>query len=168
MEITMSTLRPALSAAVILAACAAGCSGLSSSLGIADPFDGKTGSEGLVPQPHPRLDDLPVPIGFRLAESRSRDFQAGGARYVDHLYKGTSDRLAVKRFYKRYMPENHWVFVTDIFVQGGTSVDFEKGLERCRVTISRGSLFHPTYIKLAIWTTGRTAPASDSKGGGSK
>ena len=67
----------------------------------------------LVARAHPPIVDLPVPIGFDLDEGRSRNFAAAGARYVDHLYKGGSDRFAVARFYKRHMPISRWVLVTD-------------------------------------------------------
>ena len=119
----------------------------------------------LVAQARPPILHLPVPIGFDLDEGRSRNFAAAGARYVDHLYKGGSDRFAVARFYKRHMPISRWVLVTDMFVQGDVMLDFEKDTERCRIIASKGSLMHSTYIKVQLWTTGRIqSPAQQGSG----
>jgi hypothetical protein len=109
----------------------------------------------LVAQATPTISDLPVPLGFSLDEGRSRNFAAAGARYIDHLYKGSGDRFAVARFYKRHMPISRWVLVTDRFVQGDIVLDFEKDTERCCIIACKGSLFHPTYIKAQLWTSGR-------------
>jgi len=120
----------------------------------------------LIARAYPWIPDVPVPIGFELDESRSRDFMAAGARYVDHLYKGRADKWAVARFYKRQMPIHRWTFVTDIFAQGDIRLDFEKETERCQIIISKGSWWHPTYIKVQLWTTGRIIQpsAKSSKG----
>ena len=124
---------------------------------------------GLVAKARPSIADVPEPIGFELDERRSRYFAAAGARYVDHLYKGRADKWAVGRFYKRQMPISRWVRVTDRFVQGGIVLDFEKETERCVIQIVKGSLFHPTYIKVQLWTSGRIeapgAAAGKGKGG---
>ena len=109
----------------------------------------------LVAMARPPIADLPVPIGFDLVESTSRNFAAAGARYVDHVYKGSADKFAVGRFYKRQMPLERWALVTDMFVQGSITLDFEKDTERCRITVTDGSWFHRTRIKLAVWTSGR-------------
>jgi hypothetical protein len=101
------------------------------------------------------ISDVPVPLGFELDESRSRNFAAGGMRYVDHVFTGSGERFAVARFYKRQMPISRWVLVTDMFVQGENILDFEKDTERCRIIVGRGSLFHPTLIKVQLWTSGR-------------
>ncbi len=111
----------------------------------------------LIARASPPIHDLPVPIGFKLDEDRSRNFTAAGARYIDHLYKGSADKWVVARFYKRQMPTNQWTFVTDIFAQGDVRLDFERQTERCQIIIGKGSLFHPTYIKVQSWTTGRIA-----------
>ncbi len=101
------------------------------------------------------ISDLPIPVGFRLDEGRSRNFAAAGARYVDHFYKGSGEKFAVGRFYKRHMPNARWVLVTDMFVQGEIVLDFEKETERCRIVIIDGNLFNKSYIKVQLWTTGK-------------
>jgi hypothetical protein len=108
---------------------------------------------------NPPIPDLPIPLGFDLDESHSRSFSAAGARYIDHVYKGREDRFAVARFYKRQMPVNRWTLVTDMYIQGDIMLDFEKESERCRVIVTKGSLWHPTYIKVQLWTSGRIEAA---------
>ena len=118
----------------------------------------------LVAKSRPVISDMPIPIGYSLDEGRSRTFETGVARYVDHVYKGGSDKFAVARFYKRQMPINRWALVTDMFVQGDVMLDFEKETERCRIIITDGNLFHKTNIKVHLWTTGRIeAPAQEQQ-----
>ena len=109
----------------------------------------------MVARSQPPIPDLPVPIGFKLDEGKSRDYALAGARFVDHTYKGGGIKLAVKRFYERQMPINRWVLTTAMFVRGDVMLDFEKETERCRIIITDGSLFHSTYIKVQLWTSGR-------------
>ena len=126
-----------------------------------EPAADATGSGAPNPVPEvvavarPPIPDLPVPMGFSLDEGKSRNFSAANARYIDHVYKGSADKFAVGRFYKRQMPVNRWYLVTDMFVQGNIMLDFEKNTGRCRVTVTDGSLFHPTVIRIALWTSGR-------------
>jgi len=109
----------------------------------------------LVAQGRPPIPDLPLPIGFKLDEGKSRDYALSGARFVDHTYKGSANKLAVKRFYERQMPINRWVLTTAMFVRGDVILDFEKQTERCRIIVTDGSLFNPTRIKVQLWTSGR-------------
>lgn len=118
----------------------------------------------LVARARPRIPDLPVPIGFDIDEGRSRDFAAAGLRWVDHVYKGKANKFAVQRFYERHMPIARWVLVTYRFVQGEITLDFEKETERCVITVAKGSLFHPTYIKVALWTSGRIETPKTNEG----
>ena len=121
---------------------------------------------GLVAQSRPPIPDVPVPVGFRLDQRKSRNFAAAGTRYVDHRYRGGENKYAVARFYKSHMPISRWSLVTDMFVQGNILLDFEKETERCRVTIDDGCLFHASHITVQLWTTGRIPlPAPVKKSG---
>ena len=112
----------------------------------------------------PPIPDLPVPAGFDLDQKYSRNLAAAGIRWVDHLYKGSPDKFAVARFYRRQMPINRWTLVTEMFSTGSLKLDFEKQNERCHITVSDGSLFHPTYIRVELWTAGRVPqPANPPK-----
>ena len=139
----------------------AGCSGSGESGGMSSG-----GSAGPIPEVvamnRPPIADMPVPIGFGLNEGKSRNFSAAGARYVDHVYKGSADKFAVGRFYKRQMPINRWTLVTDMFVQGDIMLDFEKDTERCRITVTDGS-FGSTVVTVAMWTSGRIRPPTGTR-----
>ena len=113
----------------------------------------------LVARSQTPIPDLPVPIGFKLDEGKSRDFAAAGARYIDHVYRGWSDKFSVARFYKRQMPPARWVLVICLFVQGDIMLDFEKETERCRVIVTRHGLIKPTRVKLQLWTSGQIQTA---------
>lgn len=102
----------------------------------------------------PPIADLPVPVGFHLQEDKSRSFEAAGMRYIDHLYYGHGDRFAVKRFYERQMPISRWVLVTDMFIRGSVMMDFEKGSERCQISINSTGWFNGLKIQIAVWTSG--------------
>ncbi len=106
----------------------------------------------LAPYHQPPIPDFPVPIGFKLDEKVSRDYALAGARLVDHIYKGSESKLAVKRFYERQMPINRWTLTTAMFVQGDVMLDFEKENERCRVMITDG-VWGGTKIKVRLWTS---------------
>lgn len=109
----------------------------------------------LVAMARPPIPDLPVPIGFNLDQGRSRNLAAAGIRWVDHLYKGKADKFSVARFYRKQMPLSRWTLVTEMFTKGDLKLAFERQSDRCQITVSDGSLFHPTYVRLELWTAGR-------------
>ncbi len=113
----------------------------------------------LVARNRPPIPDLPIPVGFKLDEGKSRYYNPGGARFADQTYKGGADKLAVMRFYERQMPISRWVLTMSKFVRGEIELDFEKESERCRITITNGSLFHKTYIRVDLYTSGRVQGA---------
>jgi len=112
-------------------------------------------------QAKPKIPDVPVPVSFSLDESRSRNYDTGVARFVDHLYKGSKDKWEVARFYRNQMPVSRWTYVTDVFAQGVYTLEFEKGSERCVINIRKGSFiwyWHRTYIEVRVTTVGRISP----------
>lgn len=109
----------------------------------------------LVAQNRPPIPDLPVPIGFKLDYNKSRDYAPGGARFVDHTYKGSADVFAVKRFYERQMKTSRWVLTMSKFVRGEVTLDFEKETERCRISIDDPGMLRRTCIKVDLWTSGQ-------------
>jgi len=142
-----------------------GCNNSDQQVGFSPGGSGNAGPRPeLVAMARPPISDLPIPVGFDLKEGKSRNFSAAGARYVDHVYKGSADKFAVGRFYKRQMPINRWTLVTDMFVQGDILLDFEKDTERCRVTVTDGS-FRSTEIQVAMWTSGRVRQPTGSRVG---
>jgi hypothetical protein len=114
---------------------------------------GKSGD--LKPQAKPVIADVPWPEGFSYDDSRSRSFTAAGTRYIDHLYKGRQDKYEALLFYKRYMPANQWTQVREANLQGDVLLDFDKGNERCSITITNGNLFYTTYIHVVLSIVGK-------------
>ena len=142
--------------AVAVVALAAGCNGgtqvVDASMGAprqADPVS------DLVAQSRPPIPDLPVPIGFYMDESKSRNYAFAGGRLVDHVYSGRGDKLAIKRFYERQMPISRWALVTAMFVQGDIMMDFERDNERCRVSLNDAGWFSRVHIKIYLTTSGK-------------
>ena len=99
------------------------------------------------------VSDLPVPVGFTLDAERSRTFDSGVARLVDHLYTGNASTFAVARFYKKAMVLRRWRFVNETFSLGDQDLRFQRPGETCRVRITPGSWLHPTKLKLELWTS---------------
>jgi len=124
-----------------------------------------TGQEPrLLRQPRPYIPDLPVPVNFKLDEANSGNLDAPGMRLVDHLYKGREDKISVRLFYIREMPALQWRLVTTLFSQGTVVMNFEKKSERCYIEVLDGSWWHPTYIRVRIYTV-RTPRGAGTPGG---
>jgi hypothetical protein len=105
----------------------------------------------LLPTARTIIADIPVPTTFDLEELRSRTFDNGVFRYVDLLYEGSASKEAVTEFYKNQMPITRWDPLTKHVSQGQTIIEYAKGNERCRVTISGGGTFRSTYIHVTAW-----------------
>ncbi len=145
-----------ISALAVLVALA-GCVRNNGSSGTAPTNPSATGgSLVLMSEPSAPIADVPVPISFRLNEGRSRDYAAGNARYIDHIYEGSADKDAVAAFYRLEMARGRWALVTRRRNAGVIILDFEKESEQCVITISRHfDLFRPTQVHVEMWTTGR-------------
>jgi len=139
---------------IAVATFSAGCSNSTRSVGANGTPGAVPAVPDLVARGRPPIPDLPVPIGFKLDENKSVDYAVAGARFVNHKYKGNAEKLEVKRFYERQMPISRWTLTTAMFASGDVVLDFEKDVERCRVTITKGSLFHNIYVHMRLWTSG--------------
>lgn len=101
------------------------------------------GNNGLLaPSPRPYEADLPVPIGFALADQSSEDWSDGSIRYLRHRYVGRADKQSVRAFYRRQMPLVRWTAISDNLVPGRITMRFERADEACTVTIEdEGAVF---------------------------
>jgi hypothetical protein len=108
----------------------------------------------LVARANPPIPDIPVPIGFKIDEKRSRNMEGGNARWVDHLYKGGADKFAVWRFYEQQMPVKRWTMQSVIFSQGDVTMDFRKDTESCRILISDGGWLDDTQVQIMAFRSG--------------
>lgn len=85
----------------------------------------------------PYVNDLPVPVKFRIAERESVDRSVPGRRSVKHIYQGPSEPLAVKNFYRHYMPLSNWELLEERLDQGVYWLKFRKGPEWCEIRVER-------------------------------
>jgi hypothetical protein len=104
--------------------------------------------------PQVPLEDVPIPVGFDLDERRSRYFAPGNMRFVDYFYKGSLERAKVLAFYRQEMTYAGWERVDERTSVGGTVLmEFDNGIERCEITLSKSSnLFKPTELHIMLWT----------------
>ncbi|MBN1554736.1 MAG: hypothetical protein JXA11_08320 [Phycisphaerae bacterium] len=134
-------------------------SGLCASVGC------QTGGSGEI-KADPRsthVTDVPVPNGFDLVENRSRSYQnQTGLRWVDYLYKGREEKLDIVRFYEKQMTLYHWEPQTTQTAQGQTSLDYTKGHERCRITVSGGGM-GASFVHISITPGTHVGPANQSR-----
>src|SRR4051794_18015558 len=80
--------------------------------------------EGGPSQPEARrnvyVEEIPVPADFTLNEGRShhKALAAPRVRWVDHIYQGRGDPLAVRNFYVTHMPEFKWEGLSETANEG--------------------------------------------------
>ena len=151
--------------AIVAAACTIGCDQYRRDRG---PEGAQSGTSGmvmrLVPQPRSPIPDLPLPFGFSLDEKRSGNWDfAGGVRFVDHVYVGKADKLSVKQFYQDQMPGFQWTLVTSMFTQGVVTMNFEKGTERCQVSVAGGGDWRRTQVRAQIYAGGASVQPPSRK-----
>ena len=111
---------------------------------------------------HPYVDDLPLPVGFKLVPRQSEDRVSAGFRTVRHMYQGKDSLQAVKNFYQHHMPQSNWEPVEHSLNKGVYSLKYRKGRESCEVRIERmpsGIFGAVTQIRATIQSSGAEAPA---------
>lgn len=159
----MAAGRFTLAAAVILLAVGAmsGCATDSSSSG--GPPSAVV--EKLIPQSHPPVQDVPVPVGFKIVESKSNAYQTGNVRYVSHYYRGRKGKDVVADFFWEQMAETKWRREGIWKTRGVWRLHFSKGNERADVTIDENvwgtSTAHVSVFPVAMDPAAggpRTAP----------
>lgn len=140
-------------------ACLAGCNSKPETVDSSSGAPRQTDVQpDLTAQAQPVIRDVPIPEGFTWERDKARSYQAGNLRNVEHVYKGRADQTAVWRFYKQQMPINQWAVVTETFKEGVGTLDFDKGTERCRITIYKGDfldLIYPTRIRVEVTAAAR-------------
>jgi len=154
------TLASALLCTAALAGCQTGASGQASSPTDADNPDDpsvrlKAGEGGtLVPKSEPQVEDLPVPIGFKLDEDASRAYNADQSRLIDHIYRGPATKREVEQFYQYNMPLHGWRFRGSQQIGQELTLRYEKNNQWCDVELRRWNrLFgEGTIIRLTVQT----------------
>ena len=92
-------------------------------------------NEPLTASPSPFDADIPVPVGFELADQWSERRPDDSARFVRHRYGGRADKPGVRRFYQAQMPLMRWTCDRDTSRDGAISMYFRRGSESCTVRI---------------------------------
>jgi len=87
------------------------------------------------PAVNPRLQDVPVPAGFKFKTDRSRDRAVGGFRFVEHFYEGNASVRQVSDFYRRHMPLLGWRMLEENFVSGRRRLLYDKGNDTCHISV---------------------------------
>ncbi len=87
------------------------------------------------PRQHPTLEGVPLPSGFRLVDDHSVGRASGPIRVGKFEFVGDTERAAVARFYKEYMPSGGWKLLQEEFDRGVYDLQFESQAEECRVRI---------------------------------
>lgn len=108
------------------------CALMLAAVGCAGPVP-RSGS--LEPSRQPYLVDIPLPVGFVLADHSSEDWSSGPVRFVRHRYEGRADKTSVRAFYRRQMPLIRWTPVSESSVDGRHALSFRRAKETCRITI---------------------------------
>lgn len=167
-------LMPRFAACSLLAAClgVSACSGFpggmgqESSEGSESAEDSEaiapSGGSGLVARSEPPVADLPVPLGFKLDESRSRNYESAGVRFIDHTYRGErANKDAVAQFYRRQMSNKGWDLRGSQMVRGTVLLRYEKADELCDVRIrAETPALGSRYVEVTINV--QTVGASES------
>lgn len=98
------------------------------------------------------VEDIPVPANFTIveAQSRSKTLATPAVRWVDHLYRGRGDAMAVRGFYAIRMAEHKWEPISETINEGVYTMRFKKGPEVCEITVSRARLLGPVGIHVAL------------------
>ena len=112
--------------------------------------------------PRPYETDIPLPVGFRLADQSSEDWVGGSVRYLRHRYVGRALRTAVRRFYREQMPLVRWIAESDGIVQGTATLRFHRGSEVCTVIVSSGSPDRVGRVTIEVLITPRFTKAVES------
>jgi hypothetical protein len=152
MKGNLSLLRLALA---LLAACwAGGCTKPVSTDASGAPVDPKE----LQAKASPAFVEVPMPVGFKYDEDRSRSATWPGGEYIDHFYTGSSDRFEVARFYRKQMPLSGWLAKPEDQSGGGIiTQEYDRQGKTCRVRISNAGVFTGTEIHVTVFPNPQAA-----------
>ena len=104
-----------------------------------------------IPQGERAFKDVPMPAGYTIDYSQSRQFQRTNYRRVSLLYRHsrymgeTRDRAFVKRFFPRAGWKLRFVYGLD-----ASKFIFHKGNEECRVEVQEHARHRYTEIRIEI------------------
>lgn len=92
------------------------------------------------PRQHPLLENIPLPMGFRLVPDRSVARSSGQTRVAQCEFEGDADPDAVTKFYLHYMPSANFALRQRRFDNGEYTLRFESDTEECNVRVRPGKM----------------------------
>ena len=115
----------------------------------------------LVPSPNPYVEDIPIPVGFRMVDSSSEDWVSADIRYLRHRYTGKADKVSARVFYREQMPLVRWTPISDAQIHGRYTMRFERERETCTIEIHNGRRVgrHKILVDVLITPGADAAPA---------
>lgn len=87
------------------------------------------------PVQHPLLQNIPLPVNFRMVPERSVARAAGAMRVAQCEFDGPTAPEAVVRFYEEYLPTAKFVLCQKRFDNGEYSLRFESSNEECNIRV---------------------------------
>lgn len=88
------------------------------------------------PRQHAMLENIPLPVGFRMVYERSVAKDFGRYRMAKCEFQGSSPPDTVARFYQSYMPSAQFVLRTRSLEAGTYDLRFESATEECNIRVS--------------------------------
>lgn len=113
-------------AALALAGCSAFGSSVDESPRTSDPA-----------RQHPTVEGIPIPNGFRYVDDKSIFFSSGAIRAGIYEFSGSTDVIAVYRFYKDYMGQAGFTLRQEWGDRGEYYLRFDSSTEECMVKLLR-------------------------------
>ena len=83
-----------------------------------------------------QFNDIPVPQGFALLVKESYSHEANSFRIAHLRYEGKASMEDSLAFFKEQMPISNWKMISVMGFGDSKTVDFEKGSEKCSLTVS--------------------------------
>jgi hypothetical protein len=87
------------------------------------------------PVQHTMLQNIPLPVGFRMVPERSVARESGQFRVAQCEFEGATSPDAVTRFYVEYMPTAKFTLRQKRFDNGEYLLRFESDAEECNVRV---------------------------------
>lgn len=117
------------------------------------------GNGNISPMQHPMLENVPIPRGFRIVDSRSRSgAAAGGQRWARCTFTGSLERGATVKFYEDNMPTAKWQERERRFENGVFELRYDNPIgETCVVFVRNGFLSTEIEVDLKHRTDGGRA-----------
>jgi hypothetical protein len=115
----------------------AGCNTTTYAGGSSDVTATGSGPTAATPRQDPMLENIPLPVGFRMVPERSVVRNDGQLRVAMCEYEGQTHPERVVSFYKNYMPSAKFVLRQSRLENGMYSLRFASDVEECNIRVTR-------------------------------